>query len=63
MLVMTSKTDYNKHYYAKEKPYPVRLGEYKRRLQIEAFEKDKSMHALLKEIVVKHFDKEELVES
>jgi hypothetical protein len=57
---MTDKTEYNKRYYEKEKPYPLRLGELKRKVQIEAFEKDKSMHAVLKDIVREHFDSKEM---
>lgn len=57
---MANKTDYNKQYYEKQKPYPVRLGDLKRKLQIEAFEKDKSMHAVLKNIVSDYFARKEL---
>lgn len=52
---MTNKSDYNKQYYEKESPYPVRLGELKPKLQSEAFEKETSMHSLLKDIVHKHY--------
>lgn len=55
---MASKSDYNKKYNEKESPYPVRLGELKPKLQQEAFEKDTSIHSLLKDIVSKHYQEE-----
>lgn len=57
---MSDKSDYNKRYYSKYTPYPVRLGELKPKLQMEAFEKDTSIPKLLREIVSDYFEKKKL---
>lgn len=57
---MSDKAEYNKKYYEANKPYPVRLGELKAKLQQEAFEEDKSIHYRLKKIVSDYFEKKEL---
>lgn len=56
---MSSKTDANKQYYRANKPYPIRLGDLKPKLQMEAFEQDKSMHDVLRNIVKDFFDNKE----
>lgn len=60
---MSSKTDANKQYYRANKPYPIRLGELKMKLQIEAFETDRSLHGVLKDIVKEYFDRKEMSKS
>jgi hypothetical protein len=57
---MANKADYNKRYYQTHNPYPVRLGELKPKLQMEAFEKDTSIPQLLRKIVSEYFDRKEL---
>lgn len=54
------KSEYNRKYYAKNNPYPIRLGELKLKLQIEAFEKNQTIPVVLKDILNEHFDRKEL---
>ena len=56
---MSSKTDCNKKYYHRNNPYPIRLGDLKSKLQMEAFEQDKSIHYLLRKIVSEYFERKE----
>lgn len=60
---MSDKTECNKKYYHANKPYPIRLGDLKLKLQIEAFETDKSMHDVLRNIVKEHYDRKETEKS
>ena len=39
------------------KPYPVRLGEMKKELMIEAGENDASLHYIIKKILQAHIEK------
>lgn len=55
---MIDKSDVNKQYYQANKPYPIRLGDLKPKIQAEAFETDQSMHEVLRKIVEKHYEKE-----
>ena len=57
---MSSKTDANKQYYQANKPYPIRLGELKPKIQAEAFDTDKSMHDVLINIVEQHYKEEKI---
>ena len=57
--IRLSKHEYNKKYYQANKPYPIRLGDLKTKLQQEAFETDKSLHEVLKKIVKEHFERRE----
>lgn len=60
---MSDKTDCNKKYYRRNNPYPIRLGELKPKLQMEAFETDKSMHDVLINIVKDFFERKEVEKS
>lgn len=55
---MANRTECNKQYYENNKPYPVRLGDLKNKLQQEAFEKDTSIHSVLKSIVQGYYEDE-----
>ena len=59
---MSSKTDANKQYYQANKPYPIRLGDLKSKIQAEAFETDRSMHDVLKKIVEQHYEEEKITD-
>jgi len=41
---------------ADNKPFPVRLGELKKPLQMEAVQADRSLHYLIKKILKLHVD-------
>ena len=58
-----SKSEYNRRYYAANKPYPIRLGELKIKLQQDAFENDKSIPDVLRKIVKEYFDRKEMEKS
>lgn len=57
---MSSKTEANKQYYQANKPYPIRLGDLKPKIQKEAFETDKSMHDVLRNIVEQHYQEDQI---
>jgi len=54
-----TKSEYNKKYYQANKPYPIRLGDLKSKLQQDAFENDKSIPDVLRKIVSDYYDQKE----
>lgn len=55
-----NRSDYNKEYYKKNNPYPIRLGDLRDKLQKQAFAEDKTMPDVIKEILNRHFDEKSL---
>lgn len=51
-----TKQQHNRRNYEKHNPYPVRLGPLKPLLQMEAMEKEISMHAVIIEALQKYFE-------
>lgn len=60
---MSSKSEYDKKFYQKNHPYPIRLGELKAKLKIEAFENNECISDTTRRILNNHFDKKEYAEA